>query len=388
MMQNNQKLFSWKFFVPLCIVFTWLTAMFVLTQYHPFAGIIGQAAANEAVLLYPSQPQDAYSLALFALGLDSNIYEANVVAGYVLYDQNDFSGGIPYFQKSALIKSNNCGVQFGLGYGYEATGEATKAINQYQIVEQKCPQDIDVLNSLIEAYVRLGYEEGAIRIRQKLSQLTLSSPIPTAIATPSLPTDIKPTPTQKVSTIYDNFDDATYNGSWNNLLWARGQGSSGSTSAIQQNGALEFSDTNNTVGEGLILNLVNWQEPKFRFFEAKIKVHYVSGSNGNISLDAFSSALPSGWSEINISPTSSGAVICVLVNNKGVVTKKVNNDRWYVLRIEYDESKNELNYYLDGEQIASYAITQKVSKITPGIQLWHPRGDSVTGYIDYVSIGD
>lgn len=159
MKQNNQKLFSWQFIVPLCVVFLWLSAIFTLTQYHPLAGIIGQAATNKAVLLYPSQPQEAYSLAIFALELDSNIYEANEVAGFILYDQNDFSRGIPYFQKAALIKSDNCTVQFGLGYGYEAIGERNKAIKQYQITEQKCPQDIDILNSLSGAYVRLGYKE-------------------------------------------------------------------------------------------------------------------------------------------------------------------------------------------------------------------------------------
>lgn len=197
-MQNTQKLFSLKFFVPLCIVLFWSTAMFTSTSYKPFAGITGQAATNKAVLLYPSQPEDAYSLALFALDLDPNIYEANVTAGFVLYDQNDFSGGIPYFEKSALIKSNNCQIQFGLGYGYEVTGEANKAIKQYQIGEQKCPQDIDILNSFLEAYLRLGYEEGVNRIRQKLSQITLSSPLPTVIATTSDPAIITPISTQKV----------------------------------------------------------------------------------------------------------------------------------------------------------------------------------------------
>ena len=71
-----------------------------------------------------------------------------------------------------------------------------------------------------------------------------------------------------------------------------------------------------------------------------------------------------------------------------LLESRLENDTWYVLRIEYDEGANVLSYFLDGKQISSYVIPKKVLRLTPAIQLWHPDGGSVTGYIDYVAIGD
>jgi hypothetical protein len=67
---------------------------------------------------------------------------------------------------------------------------------------------------------------------------------------------------------------------------------------------------------------------------------------------------------------------------------RVLNDTWYVLRIEFDKENNTLLYFIDGKQIKSALVPNKVTEIYPGIQLWHPTGSFVTAYIDYVAIGD
>lgn len=199
---------------------------------------------------------------------------------------------------------------------------------------------------------------------------------------------LPPTQTPSASAIYDNFNDTNYDDSFNNILWARGQGSSGSTQVKQQDGSLTIFDNPKSTGEGLILNLSNWQKSKFGFFEAKVKLHYENGAFGNITLNTFSSAIPSGWTEMGLIPISNGAILQVNVNYKSVVTKSIKYDTWYVLRVEYNDDTNTLNYFLDGEKIGSYTIPSKPTKITPGIQFWHPSGGFGTVYVDYVSIGD
>ena len=87
---------------------------------------------------------------------------------------------------------------------------------------------------------------------------------------------------------------------------------------------------------------------------------------------------------MGLTPRPSSAKLHVI----DLVETRLLNDTWYVLRIEFDNERNTLSYFLDGEQIATDVIPDKVLRLDPSIQLWHPDGDSVTGYFDYVAIGD
>ncbi len=182
---------------------------------------------------------------------------------------------------------------------------------------------------------------------------------------------------------YDDFNDKTYDGGLNHILWSIDIPSS-SAQAIQQDGVLLLSDKEKSNGQGIILSLSNWPRIKFGFLEARVMAHYENGSTGNITLDGISPELPRGWTEMGLTPRANGAKLHVI----DLIEARVLNDTWYVLRIEYDEGKNALNYFIDGKQIASYVVPKKVVSLTPGIQLWHPEGGSVMGYIDYVAIGE
>jgi hypothetical protein len=181
---------------------------------------------------------------------------------------------------------------------------------------------------------------------------------------------------------YDELNDKSYAGGINSALWTV-TGSSTSATTIQQDGVLVLSDQAQSTGESLDLGFKIWEKPTFGFLEARIKVQYEEGSNGNITLDAISSAITQGWSEMGFTPRPSGAKLHV-----DPMETRVLNDTWYVLRIEFDEENNTLLYFIDGKQINSSHVPNKVTEIYPGIQLWHPTGSFVTAYIDYVAIGD
>jgi hypothetical protein len=181
---------------------------------------------------------------------------------------------------------------------------------------------------------------------------------------------------------YDDFNDKTYEGGINSALWAV-SGSSPSATAIQQDGALVLSDKTQSTGESIDLGFKLWEKPTFGFLEARMKVQYEEGSNGNITLDAISPAFPQGWSEMGFTPRPNGAKLHV-----DAMETRVLNDTWYVLRIEFHEENNTMLYFIDGKQIESYVLPEKATEMYPGIQLWHPTGSFVTAYIDYVAIGD
>lgn len=195
----------------------------------------------------------------------------------------------------------------------------------------------------------------------------------------------EPTPTlifAAPAQYYDDFNDKTYDGRLNDKLWAFGD--AGSVQISQQDGKLELSDPLPAAGEGVTLNLSHWQEPTFGFFEARIMVHYETGSNGNVTLNASSPSLPDGWTEMGLTPNADGAQLHV----KDLVQTAVLNDTWYTLRIEFKKADNSLTYFLDGKEIGSTVITNKVTELHPAIQLWHQSGSPMTVYIDYVAIGD
>jgi hypothetical protein len=205
-----------------------------------------------------------------------------------------------------------------------------------------------------------------------------SSDAPSAVSSPA-------TPTMNVvdeDYYYDEFNDIAYDGGINSTLWTV-TGSSSTATAIQQDGILVLSDKPHSTGESLDLAFKTWEKSTFGFLEARIKVQYDEGSNGNITLDAISPAITQGWSEMGFTPRPSGAKLHV-----DAMETRVLNDTWYVLRIEFDEENNSLLYFIDGKQIESSIVPNKVTEMYPGIQLWHPTGSFVTAYIDYVAIGD
>jgi hypothetical protein len=187
---------------------------------------------------------------------------------------------------------------------------------------------------------------------------------------------------EEIKDLYDGFNNPAYDGSINTSLWTV-TGSSSSATAIQQDGVLVLSDKLHSTGESLDLGFKIWEKPTFGFLEARIRVQYEEGSNGNITLDAISPAFPQGWSEMGFTPRPSGAKLHV-----DAMETRVLNDTWYVLRIEFDEDTNTMLYFIDGKQIESYILPEKATEMYPGIQLWHPTGSFVTAYIDYVAIGD
>ena len=188
----------------------------------------------------------------------------------------------------------------------------------------------------------------------------------------------------QIINIYDNFDDPKYDGGLNDLLWTREDQSSSTAKVIQQDGILMISDMENTIDQGALLTLSKWQKPTFGFMEARIKVLFYSGSNGNLALAAVSPAIKGGWTEMSLTPDAGGATMRVL----GFAQSRIENDTWYILRIEYDDEKNVLSFFLDGKLVTSFEAPNKIESLIPQISLWHPERGSGLAFIDYVTIGD
>lgn len=204
-------------------------------------------------------------------------------------------------------------------------------------------------------------------------------------------------PTANISSVlYDDFNDPAYDGKYNSALWSV-RGKTGTTQIYQQGGMLIVSDTANMDGEGVMLiDLKNWKESSFSFFQAKVMLSSEhEGNDGAITLDAQSYSthdIPGDWTELGISQYRTGGfpyIAAKLGNGEGYTETKSQYDKWVTLKIVFDNTTNEFTYFVDGQLLTWIEIPTQGSgiKFNPVIDLWHKRGTSVKAFIDDVMIG-
>lgn len=183
--------------------------------------------------------------------------------------------------------------------------------------------------------------------------------------------------------VYDDFNNSTFD---NSIWYVYKDKSSNDTQVKQSNGVLSIYENKPQVGQGLILNLSNWNEKTFNTFEADVMIK--KNEAGNITLNAESPSFTGGWTEFGIGEDNGRATIHIFMGNQTL--KKINAefDTWYALGITFDEEQNKITYFVDGQEVASSTISSStILSLTPAIQFWHPSNSKgVYGYLDNVKI--
>ncbi len=186
------------------------------------------------------------------------------------------------------------------------------------------------------------------------------------------------------SGVYDDFNTPTNSG-LDEENWVIRSGELGITGEVsQQDGALILSNDVDSSGNGISLGLRKWLNPQFRTFEAKVKLSKLTKSgirpSNNLSINAVSSVLSDGWTEIGLGFIKVG-------HENFLADLNTDYDTWYIVRLEFDNKERTIDYYLNDIKVATYIIpgTNQIS-LTPEIQLWHNDGEPVKAFIDYVKI--
>lgn len=214
---------------------------------------------------------------------------------------------------------------------------------------------------------------------------------------PFTPTNIPPTSTNFPSTpttlsVSDNFDDTSFNGSFNKNLWEYWYGY---TSIAQENGVLAIS---NATQETMLIS------KKFSSFSLNAPITYEvnmklssTAHTGAVDMKIGTDISGGHWvTECNLSASASDSMAlayCWAGTDKGgeysPQSKNVNFDTWHTFRIEIDPDTMKITYYIDNDMVGSYtpdkADELRKSRYYAVLGV-HSVTSSITGYIDDVKI--
>lgn len=236
------------------------------------------------------------------------------------------------------------------------------------------------------------------------------TPTPTENSQPQAKNTPAPTATINAdATLYDNFDDPTYDGTVNTRLWRTGTDTSLACNMRQENGLLIT--TNELVDEEIVCSReIPQVGPGKELGALSARMKIADNHNGYVTsvLKQFTSFIATAtkheYYEIrcgidNIGPGVPGPVVGFTIYDTRrsgdtrpyFATYPIEYDRWYDVRLEVDPQTMTFSCLVDGEEIASYSPTN-VEELRNAVFGWrgllearHP-GAVATTYIDDVRL--
>ena len=197
-------------------------------------------------------------------------------------------------------------------------------------------------------------------------------------------------------TVYDDFNDPAYDGSYNTALWMP---LSGDPKAHQESGVCLFPSTqgpDNCDRQLCPRHPREWYLEDFRYIEARLKLGAdANGLESTVKIWLGSQISDRTW--LAQCYLAGGDIRryfhCDVYNPQfEFVTRDIGiaEDTWYMARIEIDLDAT-LRFYLDDELIASHrpddADHLQGATFRPCFGVWHDSDSRATGYIDDVRIG-
>lgn len=197
-------------------------------------------------------------------------------------------------------------------------------------------------------------------------------------------------PTIPPSRIYDDFNNPTFDGSYNGELWVPWMGSPDQIK--QQDGVLVLTAPTSPRSEtGLHLRKYqSWKLEQPSYFEAKLKLSS-EASAGNIGLKIFA-YLPSGdWGTQCIIEGSEGdPYVTCGAGNYYTGRMPTNLDTWHTVGIEIEPTAVKLSFYIDGHPagstVPSAANELREAAFTTTIGAYTPTGSPTKGHVDDVRV--
>lgn len=199
--------------------------------------------------------------------------------------------------------------------------------------------------------------------------------------------------------IYDDFNDTAYSGSFNRNKWEPFSSSAGRI--VQKNGMLTLSRTKG-ISDGIGLTAHEYQDFTLKnsfFLEAKLMVS--EAQEGHVYLTISSDLDSEDYADCILGygdkQASIGCSYSLLEEKEEKAVYKTlsmsaNYGTWHIVRIDIETSTMTFTYHMDGQRIGSYvsknAKKLKQAKFSIDIGVWGESTETVTGYIDYVCIGE
>jgi hypothetical protein len=233
------------------------------------------------------------------------------------------------------------------------------------------------------------------------SRTTASTP-PTAISATVIPatTFVQPTalptttipPTAETDTsVYDDFNDPRFDGSFDSGKWYMAA-SDGKVS--QQAGNLTF-EVDTTKGNNISLQALPYREKYFEsptFFEAKLMVP--KEQSGHVYILIISLPNPLRIETDCIAGGSFGAAFGCGFHYDGTSFEDYSHSiegygEWHTVRMEIDPTTSTITYYVDGEEIKSLVANKlKEQRLSFEVGFFSEEPNQIyTGYVDDVRIG-
>ncbi len=229
-----------------------------------------------------------------------------------------------------------------------------------------------------------------ISLQQSESTSTYTPP-PTNTPSPTNTPRPTPMPTATIDadpTVYDNFNNPAFDGTFNSNLWTTELASLDTAQIIQNNGQLLLAETAQAPSEGFIMIPRNWKEGSLKFYEIKMMLNSeTEGANGSITINVHSPNIPGGWTEFGIDQNNGVTPnIFAATGVEKLAGLDAKYDTWYTLRIEFNEQQRTLSYVVNDQLLTRYQISDndEINGIT--LQLWHQEGTSIKAFVDEVRI--
>lgn len=202
--------------------------------------------------------------------------------------------------------------------------------------------------------------------------------------------------TQETGSVYDDFDDSTFEGTWNPDLWAAWPNTN-RCDIEQQAGVLRFSCRE---PNGPSLNALDYSEVpfgEFDFIEAGLRLDDDIRTNSGAvivkmqtSLDRYAECRLVGGTDFDAVYPYCG-VYTENDTEYEVDGPEANYDTWRTVRLELDPETAAITFYIDGQEIgattSSEAEALKQADVTVELYIYFEEGTLVTGYFDDVHIG-
>jgi hypothetical protein len=201
---------------------------------------------------------------------------------------------------------------------------------------------------------------------------------------------------EEADSIYDDFDDPTFEGALNRELWDVWDNINGCDLG-QEAGVLRFS-CHEPNGSGLTaLDYAEVPFGEFDFIETGLRLDDdIQTNNGAVIVKIYTSL--DRWAECGLSggrDSDAAYIYCgVYIENDTeyeVEGPATDYDTWRTIRLELDPETAAITFVVDGQELGTYttpdAAALKEADLTVELHIYFEEGTLVTGYFDDVHIG-
>lgn len=191
--------------------------------------------------------------------------------------------------------------------------------------------------------------------------------------------------------IYDTFDNKTFDGKWDDSVWAE----FGTVSQIQQrDGVLMLSRESDSFG-GIVAYQKKWLWSQIDYVESKILLSSnIQTRDGDIGVEINTILNGNLWfakcAIRGVQGEKTALILCDTADKFSITPIEVSFDTWHVLKLDVNAEKTSINFFVDGQNVGEYTPQDTSGFKFPEYSLmldgWSSSGGFISGSFDYVQL--